>query len=94
MFSIPDFLYYDVLQPGDGFTVAMRKLILAVACLVCCIYPVLAFNDVLILVTVEPALGSSVLPITLLYMCAVTIASWIFVKRTRTAPTALMDFWL
>ena len=93
MFSIRDFLYYDLLQHGDDFYIRTRKFVLAITFVVGCVFFLLSLREVWLLVY-DMSPTNVVNALSELYMSVLTIGCWVFVKRTRTAPAAIMDLWM
>ena len=80
-------MYRDVLQPGDTFTMMMRKMVMAVTALI---------GILVVYGLIQKFVGQKVNSTT--YPCYISlivtmIGSWIYVKCTHTAPTWLIAFW-
>ena len=91
MSCILRFIYHDVIQPGDTFTMMMRKMVMALSAIAgnVCLLSVLYF-------TTKPRTNETrAIYFYSLYISGVVIliSSWIYVKWTHTAPTWLMVFW-
>ena len=85
------FMYRDVVQPGDTFPMMMRKMVIAITAIMG-IFPMLILIQKLIGFEGQSANNSSSYPPMTLIM-VIMIGSWIYVKRTHTAPTWLIVFW-
>ena len=81
-------MYRDVLQPGDTFPM-MRKMVVAL-CAIGGIFPMFIIIQKLM---GQSGNNSSSYP-RFVSMVIIMIGSWIYVKRTHTAPTWLIAFWI
>ena len=83
------FMYHDVLKPGDTFPMMMRKMVLAIGA-IAGIVPMLILIQVFMGLTSK---NSSTYPRFISFV-VIQIGSWIYVKRTHTAPTWLIAVWI
>ena len=82
------FMYLDVLQPGDTFTMMMRKMFMAIGAIVG-LAPMMSLTQVLLGLKEKT---STSYPCFISFV-AILIGSWVYVKCTHTAPTWLIMFW-
>ena len=85
------FMYYDNIEPGDTFPIMMRKLVMAAGGLV----GFMAVYGVIQKVMSKQANTSTTYIIMGCYLSLMVtlFGSWIYVKRTHTAPSWLIAIW-
>ena len=85
------FLYHDLLEPGDTFPIMMRKMVVAVGVPV----GLLAVYGVIQKLMSKQANTSTTYIIMGCYISLMVtfFGSWIYVKRTHTAPSWLIAIW-
>ena len=88
MTCVWQFLYRDLLQPGDTFPTQMRKLILALGGLAS-ILPVYS----LLSVSVTTPDGFQIEAARMAMLLVILLGPYVFVKCTHTAPTWLIGMW-
>ena len=81
-------MYRDVLQPGDTFTMMMRKMVMAISGIVG-ILPMIVIIQKLIGLSPSDSFGYA----RFISFVVIMFGSWIYVKWTHTAPTWLIAFW-
>ena len=84
------FMYRDVLQPGDTFTMMMRKMVMAMGAI---------SGIVSTMALIHCSFSSECVPSSSFYprfisYVVLDIGSWIYVKWTHTAPIWLIAFWI
>ena len=81
-------MYRDVLQPGDTFTMMMRKMVMAITAII---------GIVPLTILIQMLMGLKEKTSTsypcYISMTIILIGSWIYVKWTHMAPTWLIAFW-
>ncbi len=81
-------MYRDVLQPGDTFTMTMRKMTMAIGA-IAGLAPMMSLTQVLLGLKQKTSTSYP----CFISMVVIMFGSWIYVKWTHTAPTWLIMFW-
>ena len=93
------FFYESLLQPGDDFFTTSRKIMLAVIAVVACycLFLILkTFNDMRTYAAASQPIVTNLITnqVAMFILVLSGGGCWLYAKRTRTVPDALMDVWL
>ena len=88
------FFYESLLQPDDDFFTRSRKIMIAVMAVVdvYCLYLLYVVSEYVITHPNFPNLITNLVAMSIIFLSL--LGCWLYTKRTRTVPDALMDVWL